>query len=130
MAATRLGSLAQVYGSRRNQTRKRMPTGSPAPLPCSSARLDAHVFFSAAAAFHFSTFICPRCGLRGPAVVHRSYRCMLTSSRALLLSAIRRLWPRPPTQHSHPYQKSASPRTERMNTLLPNVFPMGAGICQ
>lgn len=46
MAATRLGSLAQVYGSRRNQTRKRMPTGSPAPLPCSSARLDVHVFSS------------------------------------------------------------------------------------
>lgn len=28
MAATRLGSLAQVYKARRNQTRKRMPTRS------------------------------------------------------------------------------------------------------
>lgn len=46
MAATRLGSLAQVYGSRRNQTRKRMPTGLLASLPCTSACLDVRVFFS------------------------------------------------------------------------------------
>lgn len=45
MAATRLGSLAQVYESRRNQTRKRMPTGSLASLRSTSGCLDMRVFF-------------------------------------------------------------------------------------
>lgn len=45
MAATRLGSLAQVYESRRNQTRKRMPTGSLASLRCTSGCLDVRVCF-------------------------------------------------------------------------------------
>lgn len=34
MAATRLGSLTQVYESTRNQTRKRMPSGSLASVRC------------------------------------------------------------------------------------------------
>lgn len=46
MAATRLGSAARVYGSSRNQTRKRMPTGSLASPRCASACLDVRVFFS------------------------------------------------------------------------------------
>ena len=103
MAATRLGSLAHVYESGRNQTRKRMPAGSLASLRCTSGCLDVRVFFcKVAAVFHFSTFICPRCGLWGAALVHRSYRCMLTSSRALPPLPSRRVWPRPPHQTQPP----------------------------
>lgn len=45
MAATRLGSLAQVYESRRNQTRKRMPTSSLASRRCAPGCLDVRVCF-------------------------------------------------------------------------------------
>lgn len=45
MAATRLGSLTQVYESRRNQTRKWMPTGPLASLGSTSGCLDVRVCF-------------------------------------------------------------------------------------
>lgn len=103
--------------------------GPLAPRRRTSARLRVRVFsLGATAAFHFATFICPRCGLRGPAVVCRGYRCMLTSSRALappqqptkrkknpLIIIIRRL-----AESAHPTQwpipDECITLSERMNT--------------
>lgn len=97
---------------------------------CVSACVNVRVcvWMKVASAFHFSTFICPCCGLRGP--VHQSHRCMVTSSRAAFFSpklgslAKAALW-------TQPYQTSASPLFgKNEHALLYNVFLMGAGICE